>query len=198
MNFTETEAVTKTGNDNLTGGGNSHILEAAQAARMNGGKPVPSVVSARAHHEPAIATLSQGERAARLFDALSPLPTLAGRASARIAIKAKGRILLIDAADVIAVEAKGNYVLLHHKSTSHMLRESIATMEEKLTPHGFVRIHRSVLVNAALVEEIQPWSTGEYSIRVRGGREYTVTRTYKKNLQLLAHSWIGMIGFAEE
>jgi DNA-binding LytR/AlgR family response regulator len=157
-----------------------------------------SVVSARPIYEQSTATLSQAKRAASLFEALPPFPTLARRACARIAIKAKGRILLIDAADLIAVEAKGNYVLLHRRSTSHMLRESIAMMEEKLNPHGFVRIHRSVLVNGALVEEIQPSSTGEYLIRVCGGREYTATRTYKKNLQLLADSWIGMSGFAAE
>jgi DNA-binding LytR/AlgR family response regulator len=127
-----------------------------------------------------------------------PTWTLATGKSARIAIKAKGRILFIDAVDVIAVEAKGNYVLLRHTSSSYMLRESISAMEEKLNPHGFVRIHRSVLVNAALVEEIHPWPSGEYGLRVRGGREFTVTRTYKKNLQLLAQSWIGMVGFAVE
>jgi DNA-binding LytR/AlgR family response regulator len=124
--------------------------------------------------------------------------TLAMVKSARIAIKAKGRILLVDAADVIAVEAKGNYVLLLHTSTSHMLRESISTMEEKLNRHGFVRIHRSVLVNAALVEEIHLSSKGEYVLRLRGGREFTVTRTYKKNLQHLAQLWIGTEGFAVE
>jgi DNA-binding LytR/AlgR family response regulator len=118
--------------------------------------------------------------------------------SARIAIKDKGRIFFIDAADVIAVEAKGNYVLLLHTSSSHMLRESISTMEQKLDLHGFVRIHRSVLVNAALVEEIHPRSTGEYGLRMRGGREFTVTRTYKQNLQVLAQLWIGMEGFAAE
>jgi DNA-binding LytR/AlgR family response regulator len=118
--------------------------------------------------------------------------------SARIAIKASGRILFIDAADVIAVEAKGKYVLLLHTSSSHMLRESISTMEEKLTLHGFVRIHRSVLVNGALVEEIHPCSTGEYVLRLRGGREFIVTRTYKSNLQLLAQLWIGMEGFASQ
>jgi DNA-binding LytR/AlgR family response regulator len=118
--------------------------------------------------------------------------------SARIAIKAKGRILFIDAADVIAVEAKGNYVLLLHISSSHLLRESVSTIEEKLNLHGFVRIHRSVLVNAALVEEIHPLSTGEYVLRVRGGREFTLTRTYKRNLQLLAQLWIGTEGFVAE
>ena len=57
-------------------------------------------------------------------------------------------------------------------------------MAEALETHGFIRIHRSVLVNILLVEEIRPLSTGEYCLRVEGGREYTVTRTYKKNLNL--------------
>lgn len=127
-----------------------------------------------------------------------PARTLAMGKSARIAIKTKKSILFIDAADVIVVEAKGKYVLLLHTSSSHMLRESISTMEEKLNLHGFVRIHRSVLVNAAMVEEMHPLSTGEYVLRVRGGREFTVTRTYKKNLQLLAQLWIGMEDFLAE
>src|SRR6202051_1092337 len=132
-----------------------------------------------------------------------PLPkrpswTLAMGNSVRIAIKTKGRILLIDAGDVIAVEAKGRYVLLLQISSSHLLRESISTMEEKLNLHGFVRIHRSVLVNTALVEEIHPLPSGDYLLRVRGGRELTASRTYKKNLQLLAQCWIGTEGFVAE
>jgi two-component system LytT family response regulator len=70
-------------------------------------------------------------------------------------------------------------------------------MAEKLKPYGFIRIHRSVLVNASFVEEIQPWPTGEYGLRVKGGKEYTVTRTYKKNLKDIATAWIGMEGFGE-
>ena len=137
-------------------------------------------------------------RSTSLSKALPQTRTLAMGKCARIAIKAKGRILFVDVADVIAVEAKGNYVSLLHTASSHMLRESISTMEEKLKLHGFVRIHRSVLVNAALVEEIHLSSTGEYVLRVRGGRQFTATRTYKKNLQLLAQLWIGMEGFAAE
>jgi two-component system LytT family response regulator len=127
-----------------------------------------------------------------------PTRTLATGTSARIAIKGKGKILFIDAADLIAAEAKGNYVLLLCTSSSHTLRESISTIAEKLNLHGFVRIHRSVLVNSALVEEIHPCPTGDYVLRVRGGREFTVTRRYKKNLQLLAQLWMGMQGFAAE
>ena len=118
--------------------------------------------------------------------------------ASRIAIKANGKIFFIDPAEVIAVEAEGNYVLLQLKSNSYMLRESISTMAEKLSLFGFVRIHRSSLVNAAFVEEIQSSPTGEYVLRVKGGKQYTVTRTYKKNLHLLAESWIGTDGFVTE
>jgi DNA-binding LytR/AlgR family response regulator len=118
--------------------------------------------------------------------------------SARIAIKAKTKIIFIDSADLIAVEAKGNHVLLLHTLSSHILRGAISNIAEKLNLHGFVRIHRSVLVNAALVEEIHARPSGEYVLRVRGGREFTVTRTYKKNLRLLAQLWIGMEGFDAE
>jgi DNA-binding LytR/AlgR family response regulator len=179
--------------------GDPHIREVVDAACEE--LPLPTVeLSDDYIHEPP--TVGFRQRAAAqstsLSNALPQKRTLAVGKSARIAIKAKGRILFIDAADVIAVEAKGNYVLLLHTSRSHILRESISIMEEKLSLHGFVRIHRSVLVNVALVEEIHPLSTGEYVLRVRGGREFTVTRTYKKNLQLLAQLWIGMDGFVAE
>jgi len=62
---------------------------------------------------------------------------------------------------------------------------------KKLEPYGFIRIHRSVLVNTLFVEEIRPYSTGEYGLLLKGGKEYTVTRTYKKNLKSLAEFWIG-------
>jgi DNA-binding LytR/AlgR family response regulator len=48
------------------------------------------------------------------------------------------------------------------------------------------RIHRSVVVNISAVEEIQPLPTGEYRLRVKGGKGYLVTRTYKHNLRDLA------------
>ena len=115
-----------------------------------------------------------------------------------MAIKTKGRILLIDPRDVVAVQAEGNYVLLQRKSGSYLLRESLSEVAEKLKPYGFVRIHRSVLVNSSFVEEIQPWTTGEYVLRIKGGREYTVSRTYKSNLKSLAKFWIGADTFVAD
>jgi len=187
--------------------------------------PLPSIVFVTAHDEYAIAAFekhavdyvlkpfsnerigealdralrrAQGERAAKLIEALPQLQRLARPQYSRMAIKAKGRILFINPGDVVAVQAEGNYVLLQRDSGSYLLRESISAVADKLRPYGFIRIHRSVLVNASFVEEIKPYVTGEYGLRVKGGREYTVTRTYKKNLRSLAEFWIGGGAFLAE
>lgn len=116
----------------------------------------------------------------------------------RIAIKSKGKILLINPVDVLAVEAEGNYVSLLLASGSHILRESISSMAEKLKRYGFIRVHRSVIVNASSVEEISPGTTGEYILHIAGGRQYVVSRTYRHNLKHLAHSWIGLDSFVAD
>ncbi len=179
--------------------------------------PLPSVVFVTAYKEHAIAAFEKhavdyvlkpfsndrinealsaafqrtsGERATQLIKTLPLLRQLPQHRAARIAIKANGRILFIDPSDVLVVQAEGNYVLLEREAGSHLLRESISVMAKKLKPYGFLQIHRSVLVNASYVEEIQPHATGEYGLRLKGGKEYTVTRTYKANLSGLAATWI--------
>jgi two-component system LytT family response regulator len=130
------------------------------------------------------------ERAARLLEILSQPGGLSRQQSTRIAIKSKGRIRLIDPKDVIMVQAQGNYVLLQRDSESHLLRESISVLAEKLRTYGFIRIHKSVLVNCSCVEEIYHLQTGVYGLRLKGGKELTVTRTYRQNLKSLADFWI--------
>ena len=115
--------------------------------------------------------------------------------SGRIAIKSNGRIVLIDPTEILVAEAQGNYVLLQQSKGSVLLRGQISALAEKLQPYGLIRIHRSYLVNAAHVEGMEALVTGEYLLRMRGGKEYNVTRTYKKNLQQMAATWIGTSGF---
>jgi DNA-binding LytR/AlgR family response regulator len=140
---------------------------------------------------------SAGDRAIRFVDPLPLRPRLSEQKREKIAIKAEGRILFIAPDDVMAVQAERNYVLLQADTGSYLLRVSISSIAKKLRPYGFLRIHRSVLVNASFVEEIQPMPTGEYTLRIKGGKEYTVTRTYKNNLKDLAVCWIGFDGFVE-
>ncbi len=129
--------------------------------------------------------------APNLMIALRQLEVIAKRQAPRIAFKAKGSIFLLDLVDILAVQAEGNYVSLRHQRKPYLVRESLSSMAEKLKPYGFIRIHRSVVVNIAVVEEIQPLPTGECRLRVKGGQEYLVTRKYKHNLRDLAQLWVG-------
>lgn len=110
----------------------------------------------------------------------------------RIAIKAKGRVLFVDAIDVVVAKAQGNYVALVHKSGCYLVRETMATAEQKLTPLGFVRVHRSILVNTTLVNDLRRDNTGTYVLRMTDGNEHPVGRAYKDNLKVIARSWLGV------
>lgn len=111
---------------------------------------------------------------------------------ARIAVKAKGRVLFVDPIDMVVAKAQGNYVALVHKSGSYLVRETMATAEQKLTPFGFVRIHRSILVNTNLVKDLRRDRTGTYVLRTTDGSEHPVGRSYKDNLKVIAKSWLGV------
>jgi DNA-binding LytR/AlgR family response regulator len=126
-----------------------------------------------------------------LMRVLQQLEVIVKRPAPRIAFKAKRSIVILDLVDIHAVQAEGNYVSLRHQRHPYLVHESLTSMAEKLQPYGFVRIHRSVVVNVSAVEEIQPLPTGEYRLRVRGGKEYLATRTYKHNLRSLAQLWVG-------
>jgi DNA-binding LytR/AlgR family response regulator len=136
-------------------------------------------------------TARVAEQRARPTKAFSRLHSRAESQSLRVAIKVRGRIVFIRLSDITSVQAEGKCVWLQLNTGSYLLRESISGVAEKLETHGFIRIHRSVIVNTSFVEEIRPLSTGEYSLRLEGGKEYTVTRTYKKNLKSLAEMWVG-------
>ena len=144
-------------------------------------------------YEPADTSLLPALRAdaANLIRVLRQLEVIAKGQAPRIAFKAKGSILLLDLADILAVQAEGNYVSLQHQPNLYLVHESLSSMAEKLKPYGFIRIHRSVVVNISAVEEIQPLPTGEYRLRVKGGKQYLATRTYKHNLRDLAQLWVG-------
>ena len=126
-----------------------------------------------------------------LMRVLRQLEAIAKRQAPRIAFKANGSVLLLDLADIFAVEAEGNYVSLRPRTNSYLVHDSLSSMAEKLKPYGFIRIHRSIVVNISAVQELRPLPTGEYRLRVKGGKEYLVTRTYKHNLRDLAELWVG-------
>lgn len=103
----------------------------------------------------------------------------------RLIVKASGRVFFLRAEEIDWVEASGNYVRLHARSESHLLRESMKNMEAKLDPKTFVRIHRSAIVNVDRIKELEPWFHGEYIVIMRDGTRLTSSRVFSDRLTAL-------------
>jgi two-component system LytT family response regulator len=101
----------------------------------------------------------------------------------RFVIKAGGRMLFLDQEDIDWVEAAANYVKINVGKDTHLLRESIGKLSERLDPRHFVRIHRSLLVNVGKIKALQPCNRGEYILTLRNGKELPCSRGYRVELQ---------------
>lgn len=101
----------------------------------------------------------------------------------RFVIKAGGRVFFLRARDIEWIEAAGNYVKLHVGPETHVFRETMNSIESKLDPAVFFRIHRSHIVNIERVRELQPWFNGEYVVFLTSGARLTLSRGYREKLQ---------------
>jgi two-component system LytT family response regulator len=96
-----------------------------------------------------------------------------------LTIKKNERILMLRVEDIHWIEAQGNYVSLKFENASHLLREKMDSLEAQLNPKTFVRIHRSTIVNASRIKELQVWTPGEYRVLMHGGKTFTLSRGYR-------------------
>jgi len=103
----------------------------------------------------------------------------------RIAVKSAGKILFVRAEDIDWVEAADNYVCLHVGSATHLLRETMNSIESKLDPKQFLRIHRSTIIHVDRIRELQPWFRGDHLVILNNGQKLTLSRNYKEALQRL-------------
>jgi len=103
----------------------------------------------------------------------------------RLPIKSNGRIIVIRSADIDWIEAEGDYVSVHVGGKTWLTRETIAAVELRLALSGFVRIHRSTLVNAERVKELRPLDKGEYIVVLSDGTELKLTRNYRASVERL-------------
>ena len=72
---------------------------------------------------------------------------------------------------------------LHVGAEGHLLRETMNSIEARLNPEIFFRIHRSHIVNIERIKELQPWFNGEYVVILRNGARLTLSRGYREKLQ---------------
>jgi two-component system, LytTR family, response regulator len=101
------------------------------------------------------------------------------KATERILVKTGGRIYFIRATEIDWIEAQGNYVLLHVGKESHMVREPIGAMETELQGKGFLRIHRSTVVNVERIRELRQLLHGDYRVWLHDGTQLTLSRRYR-------------------
>jgi DNA-binding LytR/AlgR family response regulator len=100
----------------------------------------------------------------------------------RLSVRQNGSIVLIKVDEIDLVTSDGNYVRLHINGRSHLLRDTMKAMEQKLDPAEFLRVRRSAMVRISAIKEIHPLFNGEFEIRLVSGKKVASSRRYKRNL----------------
>ena len=108
----------------------------------------------------------------------------------RLVVKSSGRVFFIRTEEIDWIEAASNYVRLHTGRESHLMRETMTTLESKLNPEKFLRVNRSAIVNIEKIKEMHPLFRGEYEIVLHNGTRLHMGRAYREKLQeLLGHAF---------
>lgn len=102
--------------------------------------------------------------------------------STRLVIKSSGRIFFLPVKEIDWVEAADNYIRIHAGGKEHLMRETLQSLEGRLDPERFLRVHRSAIVNIDRIRELQPMFHGDYALRLCDGTELTLSRKYKDKL----------------
>jgi two-component system, LytTR family, response regulator len=131
--------------------------------------------------------VSVGRRFEQLaVDLGRPPHSPATQAPDRIPVKSGGRVMIIRIADVDWVKAEHDYVSLYIGSKSWLVRETISSIESRFANAGFVRIHRSTLVNVDRIKELRPLDKGEFLVILNDGVELKLSRSFRAALHRLA------------
>lgn len=107
------------------------------------------------------------------------------RSAARFVVRTNGKISFILAGSIDWIEGDGNYARMHTAGRSHLVRETLTSVERRLDPHRFLRVHRSTIVNVDRITTMEPHGHGEYVVTMKDGTKLTSSRTYAAKLREL-------------
>ena len=111
----------------------------------------------------------------------------------RLIIRSRGRVIIVLLDEIDWIEACANYVRLHLTGKdAHLFRQPISKLAEQLDSSKFVRIHRSYIVNASRIRELQPCNSGEFIVSLRDGKELPCSRSYRHVLRALYRPVLGI------
>jgi two-component system LytT family response regulator len=126
---------------------------------------------------PALSDAAAGHsRPPNAGEAVAPAPN-------RIVIRDRDRVLFVEVGDIDWIGADGDYVRIHTGGKSHLVRDTMAAMEQRLDAGTFVRIHRSAIVNVSRIRELRPYSSREYAVILRDGTRLRLSRRYRDRLR---------------
>ena len=98
----------------------------------------------------------------------------------RLAVKSGGRTVFVKAAEIRWIESQDYYVRLHTAAGSHLLRASLASLDERLDPRRFLRIHRKAIVNVEEVRELEPLPGGAWAVVLSDGVVLRISRSRRR------------------
>lgn len=107
----------------------------------------------------------------------------ASRTLDRIIIRDGEKIFFLKLDDVDWVEAADYNVRIHAAGKTYQVRETLGSLEERLDPLRFARIHRSALVNIDRIKELQPYFNGAYVVILEDGTELKLSRRRREVLE---------------
>jgi len=105
------------------------------------------------------------------------------RAAERLVVRSQGQVLFLDVTDIDWIEAAGYYACLHVGSDTHILRRTLAELEQDLGEETFIRIHRSIIVNRDRIRGMELQAGGEYEVVLRSRERLRLSRRYRKRFQ---------------
>lgn len=123
------------------------------------------------------------DSAQRLFTLLNS--RLQSDYAQRIAVASNGRIVFVQVADIDWIEAEGNYARIHVARQIYDVRDTLQALMEKLDPRAFIRIHRSTIVNAERIKEVQPWFRGSHIVLLHSGEQLRMSRYQRDAVERL-------------
>ena len=128
-----------------------------------------------------------GDLRQQLADLLGGLKTESQHAE-RLVVRSNGRVLFFKVDEIDWIDAAGNYVRVNAAEHSHLLRETMASIETRLDAARFVRIHRSTIVNIDRVKELVQGAHGDFVVVLKNGKRLPLSRGYRERLEAALES----------
>jgi two-component system LytT family response regulator len=101
----------------------------------------------------------------------------------RIPVEMRGKVRVVPVSEIEFIVASGPYAELYSGDRKFVIREAMQTLEDRLDPNVFIRIHRSVIVRLDLVETLHKGAGGDYEVQLKSGRRLRVSRSRLEALE---------------